>query len=160
MRLSTALLPLSLLSLAACGGNSSAADVDIAELVQTGKFEAAVSAAEAQMATIEKGTEAHKDLVLNYASALAESDSEKARNEFLGFATEHTDLVTPKDFKFVVSQLRTHDQYLHAIDVMDAGKKRWPNDAEMDKTVEALKQDIAASGNSAAAAKMAGLGYM
>ncbi|MEM9379943.1 MAG: hypothetical protein AAGB93_08315 [Planctomycetota bacterium] len=160
MRLSTALLPLSLLTLVACGGNSSAADVDIAELVQTGKYEAAVSAAEAQLATVEKGSEDHKDLVINYASALAESDAEKARNEFLGFATAHADLVTPKDFKFVVSQLRTHDEYLQAIDVMDAGKKRWPDDDEMDKTVAALKQDIEASGDSAAAAKMKGLGYM
>ncbi len=43
---------------------------------------------------------------------------------------------------------------------MDAGKKRWPKDASLDEMVAALKQDILTSGDSAAADKMKGLGYM
>ena len=164
MRLSTALLPFSLLTLVACGGGGAgAADVDLAELVQTGKFDAAIEAAEARLPGVEKGSEEHKDLIINYAAALSEGGEDsaaKARDQFLGFAKDHGDLVSPKDFKYVVSQLRTHDQYLVAIDVMDAGKKRWPDDETMDQIVAALKQDILSSGDEAAASKMKGLGYM
>ena len=158
MRLSSALLSASLLTLVACGGAGE--DVDIAVLVQTGKYSAAISAAETQLTTVEKGSEAHKDLLINYAAALAESDAEKARDEFLAFAKAHEGLIAPTDYKYVVSQLRTHDSYVEAIDVMDAGKKRWPEDETMDLMVAALKQDIESSGDAAAAAKMKGLGYM
>lgn len=159
MRLTSTLLPLALLTFTACDGSASI-DADIATLVQTGDYSAAIAAAEAQLPKVEQGSEAHKSLVIDYASALAESDAKKARDEFLTFAKAHESLVAPTDYKYVVSQLRTHDSFIEAIDVMDAGKKRWPEDATLDEMVAALKQDIETSGDTAAAAKMKGLGYM
>ena len=47
-------------------------------------------------------------------------------------------MVEPADFKYVVSGLRTHAAYVQAIDVMDAGKKRWAKDSTIDELVEAL----------------------
>ncbi|MEM9800065.1 MAG: hypothetical protein AAGA20_07040 [Planctomycetota bacterium] len=160
MRSKTALLSLSLLALAACGGDADAAEADIFKLVQSGDYGAAIAAAETQLASVEKGTEGHKELVVQYATALSKDKAEDAKKAFLDFAGGHGTLVEPSDFKYVVSQLRKHDHFIAAIDVMDAGKKRWPNDATMDEVVGFLKQEIASSGNAEAANKMKGLGYM
>ncbi len=154
------LLALTQLALVGCNGGGSGADADIAALVQTGDYSGAISAAEAQLPGVEQGSEAHKDLILNYTAALAESDAKKARDQFLSFAKAHEGLVGPSDYKYVVSQLRTYESFIEAIDVMDAGKKRWPEDTSLDQMVAALKQDIETSGDTAAAAKMKGLGYM
>ncbi len=160
MRIYSVLLPLSLLSLVACGGCNTEADVDIAALVQTGDYSEAIAAAEARLPEVEQGSEAHKELLINYTAALSESDAAKARDQFLSFAKAHESLVGPKDYKYLVSQLRTYDSFMEAIDVMDAGKKRWPDDATLDEMVAALIQDIASSGDEDAATKMKGLGYM
>ena len=159
MRLSTALLPLTLAVLAACGGSTDA-ESDPFKLMQAGNYEAAITAAESQLATVEKGTPEHKDLVVKNASALSNDSAEKAKAAFLGFAAEFGNAVEPTDIKFVVAQLRKHKKLSDAIDVMDAGKKRWPGDKTMDDVVDALKQDIATSGDDAAAQKMKGLGYV
>ena len=158
MQFKKILLPLSLtLSLAACGGNESA---DPAQLIQQGQYDAAIEASESQLASVEAGSADHKELVIVYAEALAESRADESRDAFLAFAAEHPDMVEPVDYKYVVSGLRTHAAYLQAIDVMDAGKKRWADDATIDELVEALKQDIAKSGDADSMDKMKGLGYM
>ncbi len=158
MQFKKILLPLSLtLSLAACGGNESA---DPAQLIQQGQYDAAIEASESQLASVEAGSADHKELVIVYAEALAESRADESRDAFLAFAAEHPDMVEPVDYKYVVSGLRTHAAYLQAIDVMDAGKKRWAEDSTIDELVEALKQDIAKSGDADSMAKMKGLGYM
>ena len=159
MRLSTVLLPFSLLALAACGG-ADATEADVFKLVQEGKFDAAIEAAKTQIASVTKGTEEHKELVIQYASALAKDQPDSARDRFLEFAKAYEAVVQPRDFRYVDGQLRRHDHLVVSIDVMDAGMKRWPDDPVMKEVVDALKQQIASSGNAAAAAKMKGLGYM
>ena len=121
---------------------------------------AIIEASESQLASVEAGSADHKELVIVYAEALAESRADESRDAFLAFATEHPDMVEPVDYKYVVSGLRTHAAYLQAIDVMDAGKKRWAEDSTIDELVDALKQDIANSGDADSMAKMKGLGYM
>jgi len=158
MQFKTILLPLSLtLALTACPG---AEDADPVQLIQQGQYDQAIEAAESQLASVEAGSADHKDLVIVYAEALAESRADESRDAFLAFASEYPDMVVQKDYKYVVSGLRTHSAYLQAIDVMDAGKKRWADDATIDELVEALKQDIAKSGDADSMAKMKGLGYM
>jgi hypothetical protein len=158
MQFKTILLPLSLtFALAACPGSESA---DPAQLIQQGQYDAAIEAAEGQLLTVEAGSAEHKELVIVYAEALAESRADESRDAFLTFAKDHPDMVEPADFKYVVSGLRTHAAYVQAIDVMDAGKKRWAEDSTIDELVEALKQDIAKSGDADSMAKMKGLGYM
>lgn len=159
MQFKTLLLPLSLtLALAACSGGGS--DADPAQLIQQGQYDAAIEAAESQLAAVEQGSAEHKEVVIVYAEALAESRADEARDAFLKFAADHPDMVEPGDFKYVVSGLRTHAAYMQAIDVMDAGKKRWADDSTIDELVEALKQDIANSGDADSMKKMKGLGYM
>lgn len=160
MRLTTALLPFSLLALAACGGDSNAAEADVFKLVQSGDYSGAITAAETQLASVEKGTEEHKELVIQYATALAKDQPEKAKDEFLAFAKANSDSVEPTDFRYVDGQLRKHDHLVVSVELMDAGMKRWPGDPVMKEVLDGLKQQIASSGDSAAASKMKGLGYM
>ncbi len=159
MKLQSAFLILIVASLAACGGDATA-DADIGKLLQTGKFEEAVKIVEARLETVEKGTEAEKNLILDYAQGLSVTDADKAQKSFLSFAKANADLVQPKDYKFVVSHLRTHEGFLEAIDVMHAGKTRWPDDSDMVALVEMLKADVEKANDPAAKAKMKGLGYM
>ena len=158
MQFKTILLPLSLtFALAACPGSESA---DPAQLIQQGQYDAAIEAAESQLGSDEAGSADNKELVIIYSEALAESRADESRDAFLAFAKEHPDMVEPADYKYVVSGLRTHSAYMQAIDIMDAGKKRWADDSTIDELVEALKQDIAKSGDADSMAKMKGLGYM
>ena len=162
MKPKNALLALAAASLlAACGGGGSAAtDADPGELIQQGKIDEAVEVIEGRLATVEKGTADEHDLVLDHADALSYSDPAKAQKTFLDFAQANADLVTPKDFKYVVSSLRTQDAFAEAIDVMHAGKQRWPEDAEMVELLELIKADVLKAADPALAAKMKGLGYM
>lgn len=159
MKLQSALLTLALASLAACGGNP-AAEADIGKLLQTGKYEEAVKIVETRLGTVTKGTEDEKSLILDYAEGLSYTDAAKAQESFLTFAKANAELVKPKDFKHVVACLRTNEGLLQAIDVMNDGMKRWPDDAVMSELLELVKADVIKANDPAAKAKMEGLGYM
>ncbi len=159
MNLKSALPILAIGTLAACSGDATA-DADIAKLLQTGKVEEVVKIVESRLQTVEKGSLAEKALVLDYAEALSITDADQAQERFIAFAEANADLVTPKDFKLVVHCLRTHGGYVPAIDVMHAGKTRWPDDADMVELVKILEGDVEASKDPAAQNKMRGLGYL
>ena len=147
--------------LAACGGGGSApTDADPSELMQQGRPDEAVEIIEARLAQVEKGTADEHDLVLDHAKALSQVDPAKAEKIFVDFAQANAELVTPRDFKVVVSYLRTEGAFAEAIDVMHAGKQRWPEDKEMVELLELIKADVLKAKDPALAAKMKGLGYM
>lgn len=162
MKLQSALLALTTALLAACGGDgtTSGADLDPAKLLQQGKIEEAVEAIETQLASVEKGSQAELDLMIDYAEGLSHSDPAKAQSSFLDFAKANAELVKPRDFKYVVSHLRTQGAFIEAIEVMHEGKTRWPDDEQMDELVAIIKADVEKAADPAAAAKMKGLGYM
>lgn len=152
----TSLAAALLLALAAPGcGPSEEGDPET--LLQTGEIERALELIDRQLAKIETGTEAEKELVILKAQGLSEDAPGEARDLFLGFAGEHLDLVTPGDFKYVVDYLRTHRHLLEAIDVMHQGKQRWPEDETMDRVLKVIETD--ASQDEAAKNKLRGLGY-
>ncbi len=149
------------LALVACGD----ATDDPQVLINKGDYAGALQVIDQQMTTVAKGTQDHEDLVIQRVWALSADEPEKARDAFVAFADAQKALVDASDFEFVVATLRkaakpdsTH--LLAAIDVMDKGKKLWPNDPKMDETLAAIQSEVANSGNDAAKAKMAGLGYM
>jgi len=157
-RISTlrAALPTLALALVACGGGD-AASQDPDALIQDGKTAAALEAIAEQKKTVEEGSEEHLELVLLEVKAQADEAPEAAKEAFLGFAGAHPDSVSPADFKYAVSELRTYSNYVEAIQVMDAGKKRWPEDAVMDELLAMLEKD--AENDEGAANALKGLGY-
>lgn len=159
MKPTSVLLALSLSLLAACGGAASES-ADPAQLLQQGKIDEAVEIIEARLADVERGTAAEKDLVLDYSEGLSHSDAARARKVFMDFAEANEALVEPRDYKMVVSHLRTQKAFLDAIEVMHAGKTRWPEDTDMVTLVEMLKADVEKANDPAAKSKMEGLGYM
>ncbi|MEO0660939.1 MAG: hypothetical protein AAFZ87_05335 [Planctomycetota bacterium] len=150
-----ALAPALLAALAACGGG--AADASADELIQAGKFDEAVALIEKQRETVEKGSEAEKELVLLTVDATADEQPELAKKAFLEFAEAAPDAVSAKDFEYAVSQLRTYRKYVEAIEVMDKGMKRWPEDPVMTELLSFLQAD--AEKDDGAAAALKGLGY-
>lgn len=157
MRLDTLLASFSLLALSACGGSGDAGSID--KLIQDGDFTGAITACEAAIATAEKGSSEHKDLVISLSEALASVDAAKAKDTFIAFADSNGDALEPRDVKYVVNKIKAKD-LLAAIGVMDKGKKLWPEDKTMDLLLETLKSDAANSGNAAANEALKGLGYM
>ena len=74
--LSTILGATLLATLTACGGS---ADADPFALIQNGKFAAAVAAIKPQLATVEQGSDEHKELLLAYTCLLYTSPSPRDR---------------------------------------------------------------------------------
>lgn len=163
-------LPALLAALAACGGdpskgNSSSASpqdtvallTDADKLIQDGEFEGAIKLITQGRDKVEKGSADEKELVLLEVKARADDDAEMASKVFLTFAEAHPDATTPKDFKYAVSELRTYSQFVPAIAVMDKGKKRWPDDPDMNKLLAMLIKD--SENDAGAASALKGLGY-
>lgn len=161
MRLPLSTLALTL-ALAACGGNSTPADVvGAAETaLQKGDSAKAVELLQKHVPTLEQGSAAHKGATILLCSALAEKEPTAARDTLLAFAAAHSAVVTPRDFKDVQSYLQTHEHYSVAVDVMDAGLKRWKDDPTMLEVKDVLIARIQSVGDAESMAKLKGLGYM
>lgn len=145
-------------SLSSCGDSASAADP--MELIQNGDFKGAIAAIEPQLETVAKGTDEHKELVLSYVEALAADTPDKAKDAFLSVMDENKDFMDPKDLKYVVNRMADGGHLQQAIDVMDKGKKTWPDDETMNVVLEELKTAITSSGDDALMAKLKSMGYL
>ena len=64
------------------------------------------------------------------------------------------------DYTMVVSHLMQAKAWVPAIEVMDAGKKKFPDNPKMDLLVEKVVAESKAAGDDAATAALQGLGYM
>jgi hypothetical protein len=144
-----------------CGGSTPADPVAAAEeALQKGDSSKAVSLLRSAVADMKSGTPDHHEALVLLCSALAEEKAEEARDLFLDFAKQYPDVVSPRNFKDVQSYLQTYGHYAVAVDVMDAGLKRWQDDPVM---VEMKNKLIAAAQSAAdpeALEKLKGLGYM
>jgi hypothetical protein len=161
MRTSLALLALALsLPLVACNG-AEADPLEAAEVaLQGGDSTKAVKLLQGHVAGLDPSSEEYREASILLCSALAEKQPEDAKDALLALASTQPQGVTPKDFKDVQSYLQTHGHFSEAIDVMDAGLKRWPNDATMLKVKDVLIAAIQSAGDEEATAKLRGLGYM
>jgi len=155
---------LSLVALVGCGGcgPSTATDpLTAAETaLQAGRSDEAVRLIRAHIARLTAATPEHHEATLLLCSALAEEHPSDARDALLKLAAEHPTLVTPRDFKQVQSYLQTHEHYSVAVDVMDAGLKRWSDDPIMLEVKDVLRARILQVGDNDAIEKMRGLGYI
>lgn len=161
MRLSTALhsiLGATLLAtVTACGSDSSA---DPMALIQQGDFAGAIAAIEPQLETVEKGSEAHRDLLIGYTEALSAEDPAKAKDVFIAAMDGQKDFIKPADVKYVVNRMANQGHLSEAIDVMDRANKTWEDDETMAVVLEELKIAVTSSGDDGALAKLKSMGYL
>ncbi|MEZ6015390.1 MAG: hypothetical protein R3F49_09775 [Planctomycetota bacterium] len=162
MRITTSLLALAaLLPLFACSTSGTADPMSAAEAaLQSGDSSKAVSLLEGHIATLDKTSSTYREATILLCSALAEKKPAEAKDALLKLVEAQPTGVTPKDFKDVQSYLQTHEHYSVAVDLMDAGLKRWKDDPTMNEVKDALVAKIKGAGDAEAMAKLKGLGYM
>ena len=145
-----------LVTLTACGDSAA----DPFALIQKGEFAAAIAAIEPQLETVEKGSDAHKDLLIGYTEALAAEAPEKARDTFIKAMDDHKDFIKPADVKYVVNRMANDGHLVEAIDVMHHGKEAWPKDEAIAVVLDELKKAVTSSGNTGALDKLKSMGYL
>jgi alkylhydroperoxidase family enzyme len=161
MRPNLSILALALsLPLVACGGADSDPVAAAEAALQGGDSRKAADLLQGHLAGLDRASAEYREVAILHCSALAESQPAASKDALLALATAQPDGVTPKDFKDVQSYLQTHGHFSEAIDVMDAGLKRWPNDATMLKVKDVLIAAVQSAGDEEATAKLKGLGYM
>jgi len=158
MRISTTLLSLTLV-LSACSGGADPKDAGL-EALQLGKHQ---DAADQLASALDARTPADADYVevcVAKCQALAHIDADKAKGDFLQLAESQGEKVVAKDFSMIVSDLYSAKQLLPAIDVLDAGLKRFPDDTKLAQLKEKVVAESQKSGDPAALEKLKGLGYL
>ncbi len=162
MRITTQILSLALaLPLVSCNGGATADPMSAAETaLQAGDSSKAVALLQKHVAGLDASSADYREATLLLCSALAEGAPKEASAKLLSLAQQQPEAITAKDFRDVQSYLQTHGHYLEAIDVMDAGLKRWAGDPLMLEVKDRLLAAVQNAGDAAATAKLKGLGYM
>ena len=90
--------------------------------------------------------------------ALITLDGEKAKEEFLQLAKDRPDDVSAKDYSYMGGQMASAAVWSPAIDVLDAGHKRFgKEEPTLEKLLDQIK--IEAESNPEVMEKLKGLGY-
>ena len=129
-------------------------------LIQKGDFAGAIAAIEPKLATVEKGSEAHKDLLIGYTEALSAENPGKAKDVFIAAMADQKDFIVPADVKYVVNRMANQGHLSEAIDVMDTGKKAWPDDQTIAVVLDELQKAVKSSGDAGALDKLKSMGYL
>ena len=150
------------LTLVACGGG---APTDPAGLTDSGygKYDAQdYEGAQADFqAALDAGAEGAslKDATLGLVRAMAHTNTKQAADIFTAFAAANADAVAAKDYSTIGGELMSAGGTLDAITVVDAGIKRFADDAGLEQVMEKIKE-LAAAGDAEAASALSGLGYL
>jgi hypothetical protein len=154
----TCLLATGLLSLVtACGGGDAKTLVSDGEAaLNSGDAAGAIAKFDAALGQLEASDPMHERAQMGRIEALAYTDAAKCVAEVRGLASELED----RDFSTIGGALADAGNITAAVDVLDAGMKAHPDSTNL----AALKDRVVAvaqkSGDSAALAKLKGLGYL
>lgn len=151
-----------ILTLGACGGSS-----DPETLVRegntelgSGNGEAALAKFDAALATLEPTSELWMDAKLGRIDALILVDAAKAKSEFLDLAGTREADIGESEFVLYGGRMSSEKRFDEAIDVLDAGVKRFGKEStKLMAALEKVKRDATAAGASDALDKLSGLGY-
>ena len=162
MRTSLALALLLPLALGSCGGSA-----DPGALVKSGHtalgagdYDQARSDFEAALELIDVSHDQFLSAKLGAVEALIRENAEQAKDEFLTFASELPAEVTDEDFSYVGQKFAGAQEFSAAIDILDAGMKKYKESAELVQLKDNIRGAAERAGNQAALDKMAGLGYL
>ena len=149
-----------ILALTACGGSGTDPMTAAQDALSAGDYAKAAELLEGYVATLDKGDAAYKDATIAYCEALAEEHPGDARATFGMLVADLGEAVTPRDFRYITSHLQTHGHYSEAVDLMDAGLKKWPGDETMAQVKDAIIAAVKQAGDADATKKLEGLGYL
>jgi tetratricopeptide (TPR) repeat protein len=152
------LLPAHLL--ASCGGTDPAATKDAAySALGAGDYASAQALFDEALAAMSPGDPAFVQVSFGSCRALAHSDGPAARTAFLALA-DTNDSIGVKDYSMLVSELMDAGNLLDAIELLDKGLTRYPDNERLSKLKEHVVAESQKPGNDAAMDKLKGLGYL
>ena len=156
------LLALSLL-LGACGGADDPAALADAgtQALNSGNYEDA-RADFRRASELVAGDASHaqfKRIELGGIEAQAYLDPAKARDELLALAAENQGLLQDRDYSAIATAMVQTKEFGVAIDVIDAGRKAFPDSQRLVKLTDAIVAESKRSGDSKLLDKLRGLGY-
>lgn len=155
MRVTPILLSLCL-PLAACGSGNPR--VNARDALNSGDYSTAISEFDEALAGLTVGSPDYVGLSVDRCRALAYADAEQAKDDFVALASSAD--VELRDFTAVVSELVAAAAWLPAIDLVDAGMKRFPEEPGMLEIKVRVIEKSKESGNEDALKKLKGIGYI
>ena len=99
-------------------------------------------------------------MTLGAIEARIRVDATQAKDEFLALAKDLPDEVTDEDFSFVGQKFAGAEEFMVAIDILDAGMKTHTDSAHLEKLKDNIRTAAERAGAQDALDKMAGLGYL
>jgi hypothetical protein len=161
-RLGPAALALSLLALCGCNGSSDPAQLTDSGYAALGKsdWKAAASDFDRALASLKATDAGYLRAKLGQVEALIHTDAPKAKTEFLATASAETSGIEVTDYTAVASKLASEKKFPEAIDVLAAGKKKYPANEKINDVGKAMAQQAKKAGDAGASKALAGLGYL
>lgn len=144
-------------SIASCG-TSDPREAGL-DALQRGRYFAAAEHLEDAIARTEPGTEQHLELAVARCRALANTDAPACQDEFLGVVATSAS-VTSKDFSMVADALVRANNYVEAIQILDAGVGKFPDDAAMEQQKASVVKESSRAADPEAIKKLRSLGYL
>lgn len=158
------LASLALVGLVACGGGSSdprALNDEGAKSLATNpsdalaKFDQAIAAV-GEDSSNDQYITAHLGAI---DAKIRLGEASAAKDDFLGLAGKHPELISANDFSAYSQKLAGKDP-LAALEVADAGMQRFPESPGLVAMIDRLKAMAASSGNDEMTSALQGLGYL
>lgn len=145
-----------------CGGDATPAENVTAGSTALGKsdWKAARESFDKALAALPATDPAYKSAKLGQVEALIQLEPEKAKSEFLAYATAQGSAASSKDWRNVMSKLTAKAKFKEAIAILEAGLKQHPGDGDIKAMGDAIKVAAEKAGDSEALGSLAGLGYL
>lgn len=154
------LVPIALLLLAACSGSDpkTLADEGNAALGK-GDAKGAFAKFDEALVGLDTSHDQYVRVSIGRCEALAETDGPAAVKSFLELAVKVPAKITETDYSLICSRLLQGGFTLEAIDVLDAGKKRFVGSKKMEETLVTVQAAAKKQSTPDALKKLASLGY-
>lgn len=151
------------LGLSACSGGSSdpkQLNDDAFKKISAQDFEGAKGDFEASIAALaeDMGNPLYKEAKLGAIQAIAHLDGDRARDEFLAFASSFSGGLTAKDYSYIGGELVGANSAQAGLLVVDAGLTKFEGNAELEGVMKAIREK--AKTDPALNNAMGGLGYL
>lgn len=131
---------------------------EASQALAAGDASAAVAKYERAIERLDKQSVEFLRASMGRFQALARLDGTRAKNEFLAFHSAHSDRVKESEFKLVVDELVKRGQLGPAADVVDAGRKAFPESPLMTQLLKTVGD--ASKKDPEAMKKLKGMGYV
>jgi hypothetical protein len=151
---------LPLLALVFLAGSCGSADPKTEGLsaLQASDYGKAAVHLETALASLDPGSPDYMEVARGRCKALAHTDSQKAKAEFEKLASARELRVA--DYSEIVGHLLSAKQFMPAVEIMDGGLKKFPDDPKMILIKEKVIAQSKQAADPAAMQALAGLGYL